>query len=212
MLRIKKQEDPTLILQALAQLPPASLLQDLPDDHHKKATWINLYNAFFLHLRRDQQVSKDRIYRERLIMVAGQSFSLDEIEHGILRRWRWKWSLGYLPAPFTRPLIRQLAVDHLDYRIHFALNCGARGCPPIAFYRPDRLEQELDLATQSFLESETIVDADTRTIHLTRLARWYLGDFGGFRGLRHILHHQLGLGTRGYRLRFREYDWTEELG
>ena len=40
-----------------------------------------------------------------------------------------------------------MAVDVIDFRIHFALNCGAKSCPPIAFYSYDKINDQLDLAT-----------------------------------------------------------------
>lgn len=50
-----------------------------------------------------------------------------------LRKHRWKWSFGYLPNPFELILIRNLAVQKVDCRIHFALNCGPKSCPQIGF-------------------------------------------------------------------------------
>eukprot|EP00960_Hanusia_phi_P042458 755503-Hanusia_phi.AAC.7 len=40
-----------------------------------------------------------------------------------------------------------------DPRIHFALNCGARGCPPIRFYRGEDLDAMLSTATRAFCKS-----------------------------------------------------------
>jgi len=95
--------------------------------------------------------------------------SLDEIEHGVLRKYRIKKSLGYLPNWFAPAWIKKWAVDQLDYRIHFALNCGAASCPPIAFYNDIRIDSQLEMATLSFLESETKIDHSSRTIHLSQL-------------------------------------------
>ncbi len=51
--------------------------------------------------------------------------SLDEIEHGILWRSKCKLSLGYFNKIFKSRFEKAFRVDKLDYRIHFALNCGA---------------------------------------------------------------------------------------
>ena len=40
----------------------------------------------------------------------------------------------------------------MDPRIHFALVCGAKSCPPIKVYTPDSLEDGLDSATMAFCE------------------------------------------------------------
>jgi hypothetical protein len=186
------------------------LQQHLPTDNARKAFWINIYNAYFLLLRQ-QGWQRPDIFREPLVPVAGKRFSLDEIEHGILRRCRSKWALGYLPSPFFRRSVYRLMLQRPDYRIHFALNCGARGCPPIGFYREDQIQQQLDTATHGFLEQETVVDETHKILHTTRLMRWYLGDFGGFHGIRQLLVRTLGLKPQSWRIHFQSYDWRESL-
>lgn len=44
------------------------------------------------------------------------------------------------------------AVQPMDKRIHFALVCGAKSCPPIRVYTPDELEEGLDAAAAAFCE------------------------------------------------------------
>jgi hypothetical protein len=46
-----------------------------------------------------------------------------------------------------------LVCTRVDPRIHFALVCGAKGCPPIKVYSTSDLQNELTLAARSFLES-----------------------------------------------------------
>lgn len=209
--QVKMKEDTEVLRKQLAQISVEGISPQLSSDAVKKSFWINIYNAWFLILRRDRHIEKPAIYREKLIPIAGHLFSLDDIEHGILRKYRWKWSLGFLPDPFASRLIRSLAVSRLDYRIHFALNCGAKSCPPIAFYRADRLDQQLETATLSFLEQETEVRPDQQEVHLTRLFQWYAGDFGGHQGIRRILKEKFGLNTQGMKLIYKTYDWEEQL-
>ena len=66
-----------------------------------------------------------------------------------------------------------------DPRIHFALNCGAVSCPPIAVYEADDLDEQLDIATEGFLESNTSVNKEDNRISLSMLFDWYKEDFGG---------------------------------
>ena len=40
----------------------------------------------------------------------------------------------------------------MDKRIHFALNCGAKSCPPIKVYTPEALEEGLQSAAAAFCE------------------------------------------------------------
>lgn len=211
-----------LLLQVKLKKPTKDLMEELKDtslgdltgldrDDHKKAFWINLYNAFFQIFRLEHQLTKPNIYRGQLINIAGEKFSLDDIEHGILRRNKIKWSLGYFYNPFASSLLKKLAVTKFDYRIHFALNCGAKSCPPIAFYRPDLLDQQLEIATLSFLESETKVDIDKKEIQISRLFQWFRGDFGGAKGIRAILKEKLNISTNGMKLVFADYNWEEDL-
>ncbi len=211
LLKVKMQEPTQEIVGQLEALSYEQLLKGLETDSAKKAFWINIYNAFFLILRKEKGITKPRIFRDKLIVIAGHSFSLDDIEHGILRKYRFKWSLGYLSNPFAKPLIKKLAVKKIDYRIHFALNCGAKSCPPIAFYSLDRLEQQLEMATLSFLEGETGIFPDKKEIHITRLFQWYNGDFGGQKGIRNILSKKLNIKAQGMKLVYNDYDWDEDL-
>lgn len=212
LLAVKLQQDSQALQTQLAALTFPQLRHALGRPNHQKAFWINCYNAYFLILRRDRQVDKATIYTKARFTIAQQDFTLDDLEHGILRRFRYKYSLGYLPNLFVPTHIKQLAVVQVDYRIHFALNCGAKSCPPIAFYTPDQLDQQLDNATQAFLESESDFDASNQVLHTTRLFLWFLRDFGGIKGIRQIYKDQLGQDLTGYTIKYKAYSWEENLG
>jgi hypothetical protein len=70
---------------------------------------------------------------------------------------------GYLKNPFYASYIKQLQVNNIDYRIHFALNCGAISCP-LFVYEFEQLDKQLNSATDSFIEAETTINADSKTI------------------------------------------------
>lgn len=197
--------------EQLEAIPWGSFVNYFQSDNRKKAFWINVYNAYFLYLRRELEVEKPDIYRKKLINVAGNFFSLDDIEHGILRRFRLKWAKGYLADPFVSLPIRQLALEQIDPRIHFALNCGAISCPPIAFYSLDKLHQQLEMATLSFLEADVEVLPESKEVHISRLFHWYIGDFGGRNGIKRFLRDKLDLEIRGMKLVYKTYNWEEQL-
>ena len=44
----------------------------------------------------------------------------------------------------------------MDKRIHFALNCGAKSCPPIRVFTGEGLEDGLKIAAQSFCQGNTL--------------------------------------------------------
>lgn len=211
LMAMKMGSLPEELISQMKAISFDQLNSDLENDAAKKAFWINCYNAFYLILRKINKKTKPEIYKDEAINIGGKRFSLDNIEHGILRKYRHKLSLGFLPNFCTSKTIKQLAVDELDYRIHFALNCGAASCPPIAFYSPDKIDDQLEMATLSFLESETEIDNDKKEVQVTRLFQWYLGDFSGTNGIRSILKEKLGLDVSEHKIIYKEYSWDDAL-
>jgi hypothetical protein len=208
-----KTELPTNTLESeLANLNMKQLTRGLNNDESIKTFWINMYNAWFQILAGRERMTRPAIFTAKTITIAGKKFSLDNIEHDILRRYRWKYSLGYFPRFFPGRLIKQLAVSTIDYRIHFALNCGAKSCPPITFYQYENINTQLDLATRNFLKTETEVDIEKKKLTTSKILSWFRGDFGGKKGVRKIIGEVLGKDLTGYTVRFKEYDWSRVLG
>lgn len=207
-----KTEQPTdRIERQLATYSAADLIRNLGNDNARKTFWINLYNAYYQILAVRKNLKAPQIFTTEAIQFSDAAFSLDEVEHGILRRYRWKYSLGYLPQFFPGKLIKTLAVDTLDYRVHFALNCGAKSCPPIVFYTYDAIDNQLTKATKSFLKNETVVDLVKQTVAVSKIMQWFRGDFGGPKGIRSILSTYLDHDFSAYSLHYRTYDWNEAL-
>lgn len=205
---IKEARSTDSIVKALRGYSLEDLKQDLPNDDARKTFWINLYNSYY-QLLANQKTSE--IFTSKAIHFADIDLSLDDVEHGILRRYRWKYSFGYLPQFLPSPSVKSLAVNTIDYRIHFALNCGAVSCPPIANYNLDAIDRQLDFATKKFLSLETTIDKETKTIRTTRIMSWFQGDFGGKSGIQKILGDILSEDLSDYTIIFNEYDWTEKL-
>lgn len=198
----------------LAGLDTASLASLSTDRNAATAFWCNTYNAFTqLLLARDPSLydSRNQFFSKRLIPVGGERLSLDEVEHGILRGGHWKLGGGYLRWPLWRDIVDRLALDPVDRdsRIHFALNCGAASCPPIVAYTAAGLDDELDMATQAYLDSEVEYDADWNLARVPRLCLWFRGDFGGRRGIQQLLseYEQVPPKARPW-LRYADYDWS----
>ena len=209
--QVKMQSSTKEIESKLQNLDEHSLMNGLLNDDAKKTFWINIYNAYYQILAKNIDVEKSKIYIIRKITIANNLFSLDDIEHGILRKYRWKYSMGYLPQFFPKKNIKQLAVKEIDFRIHFALNCGAKSCPPIAFYSYQKINQQLDLATTSFLTSETEFDDERKIVKVTKIMSWFLGDFDGKKGIRNILEKYLHKNVESYSIEFKPYNWDTDL-
>lgn len=117
------------------------------------------------------------------LQIGPDLLSLNDLEHGILRaNTRHPYASK---RPFPRPdddeehskRLLQLPLQKLDARIHFALNCGARSCPPIRFFHKETLEEELELVSQSFCLEAIQLVPQHHEIHLSMLFKWYQSDF-----------------------------------
>ena len=154
------------------------------DTNTKTAFVINLYNlmvkyAFVKLGIPSSDLLRLKFYDNVCVNVGGQIFSLNDLEHGILR--------ANTRAPYR--LIKQfslidssrkkLSLDTVDPRIHFALNCGAKGCPAVKRYTVEALDEELRLAAMAFCEQESSVSVDSanKTLGLSKIFYWYMGDF-----------------------------------
>lgn len=75
----------------------------------------------------------------------------------------------------------------LDPRVHFAIVCAARGCPPLAArpYRAATLDRDLDDITRLALGSRLHIRADGRAggFAISSIFDWYAKDFGGRAGV-----------------------------
>ena len=200
-------------VEELAAVRPA----EIEGDPARIAFWLNVYNGRLLHALRDHPRS-GHLFRHRGLFrstgygLDGREYSLDQIEHGLLRRNR--------RAPFA--LRRTLAVGDprlaaapaiADPRIHFALNCGAASCPPIKAYDEAGVDPALDAATRSYLDADTEVDGDR--VVLPGLMKLYRGDFDAAGGpLAFALAHlpektAAAIRARpGLRVGWSRFDWT----
>jgi hypothetical protein len=210
--------EPTRGLETrLGSLDDPALAAALDTDDARLAFWSNVYNAYAqLLLDRypaEYEDSRRRFFGHEAIPVAGEWLSLDAVEHGLLRRSQSPIGLGYVPDPFPSAFERRHRLDARDWRIHFALNCGATSCPPIRAYEADAVDAQLDLATRSYLRQEVTYDPETGTATVPRLLLWYRGDFGGGSGIRSILRACDCLpADADPSLSYADYDWSMRRG
>lgn len=150
------------------------LLGDIEITGYRKseqmAFWINLYNALTVDLILDHypiasiQKLGDRAASDQpgpwdreLINVDNQPLSLNDIEKRILK-----------------PIWR-------DNRIHYALSCGAIGCPnlqPLP-YSGEKIEQQLSEAALAYVNDKRCITIDAGRLQVSSLYRWNIQDFGG---------------------------------
>lgn len=195
-------------------------LEDLGDKNAQTAFWINLYNAMILDAVVQYQI-KDSIsrdfglFRRAAYRIGGMRFSVDDIEHGILRGNRRNPYIPLTPFASDDPRLA-LSLDPPDPRIHFALVCGARSCPPIAFYDGEKINAQLDLAAAGFINGGGAdYDPVNETLSLSKIFSWYQDDFGGRRGVLKTIGKytrdekaQEALERGTLRVRYQPYDWS----
>jgi GH15 family glucan-1,4-alpha-glucosidase len=157
-------------------------LSILKTDDQKKAFWINIYNILIIHGVIELEIKNSvqevfKFFRRISYNIGGYNFTPDDIEHGILRK------------NVSHPLLklrqfnwldkrRKFVIKKLDPRVHCALVCASSSCPPIEFYSPEKIDPQLDVAVQSFLNRRgAILDKKNNLLHLSQIFLWFRGDF-----------------------------------
>ena len=166
---------------------------------------INVYNAATLQLIVDHYPVRSikRIggwfkspWEVECVRLFGRTTTLDEVEHGMLRQ------------------------NYDEPRIHFAIVCAAKGCPPLReeAYTGDRLNEQLAEQGRTFLRTRenNRVDPGTGTVHLSPIFKWFAGDFT--REKESVLDfvtpyftaadQQILASTRNWKIRYTDYDWS----
>ena len=175
----------------LAGVSQEALKNELNSENKAKAFWINIYNTFAQYLlmeHPDYYEDRNDFFSDDLITIAGHKLSLDDIEHGIIRRSKNKYSMGYVGKFSVGDFEKRFRLEKTDYRIHFALNCGAKSCPPVALYKANRIDQQLDQSTKAYLKANTKFDAEEGEVLVPKLCSWFRADFGGEDGIIDMLH------------------------
>ena len=124
------------------------------------AFYLNAYNATMLKIILDHGLPA------KATDIPGV---FDVLKHRIAGK---DWTLNELET--------HLRATYKDARVHFALNCGARSCPPLQprAFTERGIERSLSAVTTSFLDSNVIIDDEKREITVVRIvAEWYKEDF-----------------------------------
>lgn len=214
LLAVQDGSDTAALINQLAAMTVEQLASELSQENSRRAFWINCYNAFTQILIKEKspdltsQTGRMNFFGDDAIVIAGEKLSLNDMEHGMLRHSKVWWSMGHLQKISAGQFEKQFRVP-LDYRIHFALNCGATSCPAIRYYEPEQLNEQLEKATESFLSQEVKYHAHSNSVTVSKLFDWYSGDFGGKKGTLRILNKRGLIPTdKNVSIRYREYDWS----
>jgi hypothetical protein len=161
------------------------------------AGYIDIYNATMLQAVLDHTAKDPKwtsaandfgVFKEPRVRLARGTITLDHLEHEILR-----------------PKFK-------DPRVHVALVCGARSCPPLLprAYEAADLDKVLDANLHAFLHDGTRnqVDRATKTVKLSGIFEWFQKDFGGEAGVRKLLQAQFDATVASYRIEYLDYSWA----
>ncbi len=193
-------------LGQIAAVDPSSL-----PGRERLAFWINAYNAYTIQVLNahglpgsirdivapDRDGGEGSAWKTPVVRVGERLHTLDEVEHVLIRE------------EFHEP------------RVHFALICAARGCPPLRpeAYTGERIEAQLEDQAMRFLHGKAKgcrVDAAPGIVYVSEIFEWYKDEFGSddaaigrfiARYLPDSIEKHVLEGGR-FRLRTLPFDWT----
>jgi hypothetical protein len=153
------------IRQQLARVKPQTL-----NRKQQLAYWINVYNVNVVATILEnypvasiRDISTDpiirlNVFKKERVPAEGTVISLDTVENEKIRE-------GF----------------H-DPRIHFAINCAAKSCPPIRTeaYEGARVDAQLDDQVRKFLAAN--VHVQNGVVHTTKIMDWFSKDFDAWAG------------------------------
>jgi hypothetical protein len=166
------------------------------------AFYINAYNAWTIKLILSGYPGVKSIkelgslfkspWKKKLARIDKDMVTLDHIEHGILR-----------------PKFK-------DPRVHFAINCASKGCPPLRSepYRGDVLDQQLDEMSRAFINDPRRYRLEGKTLYVSRIFKWFKEDFGndivGFfqTYAQGALKQELDSSGEKIEVKYLSYDWS----
>ena len=186
-------------------------------ESQRLAFLINLYNAGTLKLIVDHYPVKSikdigsfvkGPWDQPAVKLFGKIITLNHLEHDILRK------------QFSEP------------RIHMALVCAAKGCPPLRseVYLAETLDGQLNDQSRGYLTSQAglSIDREKKVVYFSSIFKWYGEDFiskyspkAGFTGLDKteravakfcsayiVSTDSAFLSAGGYAFKYLDYDWS----
>ena len=177
-----KNEEPLLdqYLEVLENVEVNSL-----SPREQFAFYLNVYNAWTIKLILSAYPEIDSIkdlgnifktpWEKRIVRINGEIITLDDVEHKILRK-KFK-----------------------DPRVHFAINCASKSCPPLISepYEGSTLNRQLDDSTRAFINDHKSNYLKDNKLYVSKIFDWFPEDFDD-----NIL---------GFFLQYAEGEFKEEL-
>lgn len=185
------------------------------------AFWINVFNAGVLRDARELESAAgvrmvEAFFERPRLRIGEHSYSLDDIEHGLLR--------GNVAKPGRSQPPMKRGDARLEYmpivfeeRMHFALHSACRSSPPLRAFDGGKLDRQLEEAAADYIRRNVRVERQGAVLVLPRIFRWFGEDFGGDRGIVEFVVSRIAdeavvdmIDRRmgDVALRYVEFDWT----
>ncbi len=157
----------------------------------KMVYWINAYNAFTIKMIVDNypvssitKLHGGKPWDVKWIKLDGQSYNLNNIENDILR-----------------PTFK-------DARIHFAVNCAAKSCPPILnqAWTESNLKKLLEKQARAFINNPKFNSIKKNEVEISKIFEWYAVDFGNI--IDYLNKYSITEIKKNAKVKYREYDWA----
>ena len=173
----------------------AAVAVDKLEKRAQFAFYVNLYNAAMLqavldHTAKDPKwtpaAAEFGVFKEKNVRLRSGNLSLDQLENEVLRP-RFK-----------------------DPRVHVAIVCGARSCPPLLSraYEASDLDAVLDANLKAFLhDTSRNRIGDVKATRLSKIFEWFGADFGGEAGVRKLLGEHFDTKVAAAAISYLDYSW-----
>ncbi len=184
---IKEKDELDAYLSILQKNPPQSNWSR----SKKLAYWINAYNAFTIKrivdnypLKSITDLDNGKTWDVKWIRIGDKTYSLNNIENDIIR------------PRFNEP------------RIHFAVNCAAKSCPPLLnkAYTESNLETLLESQTKKFVNNKSFNQVEADKVRISKIFEWYKEDFGDL--IKYINRYSKIKANSNASVSYNEYNWT----
>lgn len=178
-------------LQQYLDLLAANPVQNSWSRNKKMAYWINAYNAFTVKLIVDHypvssitKIHSGKPWSKKWIKLGSETYSLDQIENEILRP-RYK-----------------------DARIHFAVNCAAKSCPPLLnkAWTAENLEANFEKQARNFINNSNYNKIGEKKVQISKIFEWYAGDFDNI--INYLNKYAQITIKSNAKVTYLEYDWA----
>jgi hypothetical protein len=168
----------------------------LHNKEEKLSFWINSYNIAAIKIITENYgvtSIKDLgsfffpVWEKEAILLGGKPYSLNEIEHQILRK-----------------------LD--DPRIHFAIVCASLSCPDLnpSAYKANNIYDQLELSSKAFIQNNSkglVFSKNLKIINVSKILKWFEEDFNRIGGVKSFISKHINQDISGFELKYLDYNW-----